>query len=226
MSVFKDLAWKIIKIIIEHVLLWDVKIDVKGLENLPNEKGVLAANHNHMYDSLILPLIVYKYTHRKIHTFSQYKTWVSPFKLKLLRKIEKGLFKKNLTQIFLGDIFEQIPVCSGIKALNRKAYKKAGQYLRKGDFIAVFPQGDIKNRKKGQLYDGIAKVAVYNKAPIIPILLWNDGKKDTISIKKDFKKYKVVIGKPVTYFLNKEFKHKNQFKSLAKTILDEIYKLS
>jgi len=199
MGIFNNSVWGVSAAFVRHILFWNVKIDVKWIENLP-KKAVLAANHNHMWDPLVLANVVYRKTKKKVHTFADYKSFKPLFKSRLIGKIEKSIFKKTLFQLFAEDVLEQIPVCLGMRVLNKKAYEMAASYLRKGDYFAIFPQGGILNRKKGQLYMGVAKVAVDNKVPIVPIYLENDGKKDTISMKKDFTRYDELWGSQSNIF--------------------------
>ncbi len=120
----------------------------EGLENIPKEKRiVLAGNHIHPYDCLVLMCS----TKRNIHFLAKDELWKGP----------KKIIFSNL---------ELIPVNRREK--DKYALKKAEEYLQNEEVIGIFPEGTTE-KEKGLLpfKIGAVKMAKDTNTKIIPFAI-------------------------------------------------------
>ena len=143
----------------------------EGLENIPKEKRiVLAGNHIHPYDCLVLMCS----TKRNIHFLAKDELWKGP----------KKIIFSNL---------ELIPVNRREK--DKYALKKAEEYLQDEEVIGIFPEGTTeKGRGLLPFKMGAVKMAKDTDTKIIPFAITGSYKPfkkihitfgDTITIKSD-----------------------------------------
>jgi 1-acyl-sn-glycerol-3-phosphate acyltransferase len=118
-----------------------------GLENLGFDgPAIFASNHISLCD----PPLIGSFT---------------PLEMHFMAKSE--LFESRLLGGLIGAL-NSFPVKRGM--IDRRALEKAGQILKSGGRILVFPEGT--RQKSGILAKGrpgMAKIAIDNKAPIIPV---------------------------------------------------------
>lgn len=145
------------------------RMKVEGRENIPMDEPVIfCANHKSFLDP---PLI--KITAKRNMYF--------------LAKIELA---KNPILKFLGWVFEVMYVKNDEKDIN--AIKGSLKHLKKGDCIALFPEGTRNGLAKGEkVRDGAAFFAIRGGAKVIPIGI--SGKM------KPFTKLTIRYGKPLDY---------------------------
>ena len=145
------------------------RMKVEGRENIPQDEPVIfCANHKSFLDP---PLI--KITAKRNMYF--------------LAKIELA---RNPILKFLGWVFEVMYVKNDEKDIN--AIKGSLKHLKKGDCIALFPEGTRNGLAKGEkVRDGAAFFAIRGGAKVVPIGI--SGKM------KPFTKLTIRYGKPLDY---------------------------
>ena len=202
------------RIINPFVRLWISKIS--GLENLKKERSfVFAINHASFADDLIVPSIVSRYLDSYVHMYCNDRF----YKVYLLRKfLEWG----KCIPIRVGGKDDEA------KRINKEAYSKAKEFLKKGEPVGIFPEGH--RSLDGSLMkakNGTAKLAIAAKVPVIPIgtigthEIWPKGKK-----LPRLRRCELHIGKPI--HLNKYYDSGND-KSLeeaTRIIMREIARLA
>lgn len=193
--------------IIPFIKLWVRKIN--GLENLPKDKGfVVACNHGSYFDDAALPCTVMpeinKYFHIYVNSFF-FKIFFSRIILKWGRCIPVDVGKRKPTRT------------------NKKAFKDALNYLKKGEAVGIFPEGHRSYPDKmRQGKTGVAKLALTAKVPVIPIGI--DGSRNIMPLEKfgpRFKRCTVNIGKPI-YF--NRYYGKEDNKKVLRSVTDKIMK--
>jgi 1-acyl-sn-glycerol-3-phosphate acyltransferase len=128
-----------------------------GRENFGREQAyIFAVNHNsHLDEFAIMPAIVMQ-SHRKTHFFADRKHWFEG----------KWFFR------LLAWRFKAIPVDRGTGNADA-ALEKGAEYLKKGHNIIIYPEG---TRGKGFKLErgkvGVAKLALWSGAPVIPVGVW------------------------------------------------------
>jgi len=134
--------------------LWLRKVD--GLDNAPKGKSfIIAANHASYYDALLLHTILVPKINKKIHALVNSLYW-KPF----------------VTRFFL-NLWEALPVYVGnekdAKQKNKKSIEEAIRFIKKGELLMIFPEGRrSKDGKLKKAYNGIARLALKSKVPVLP----------------------------------------------------------
>ena len=181
--------------------------EVKGIENIPKDKPfIIAANHSSYYDVLLPSTLVVPLLNKKVHAFSNSYYW-----------------KNFITKWWL-DLGESIPVFvekeKNSKIKNETAFKKAMEYLKKGDIILIFPEGSRSNDGKlKKAYNGAARLALSAKVPVLPFGIIGASKvMPKGKMFPRFTKCKIKIGKLV-YF------DRYHHKKITGKMLDEATKM-
>ena len=127
-----------------------------------------------------------------------------------VRFIAKDELGKNPLFNVLGNVFDVIRVKRDSKDIT--ALKEALKTLKKGEAIALFPEGTRNGLEKGEkVKEGAAFFALRTGAKVLPIGI-NGGD-------KLFKKTTVTYGKPLDF---SEYKGKAQDKEALEKVTDEI----
>jgi 1-acyl-sn-glycerol-3-phosphate acyltransferase len=125
------------------------KIDVEGVDNLPDGEGViLAANHRSFMDSIFLAM-------------------ASPEPVAFVAKAE--YFDNKLTR-WLFTSTGQIPLRRGSPAGARQALAAASEVLEEGGTLGIYPEGT--RSRDGKLHRGKlgpARLAAATGAAIVPV---------------------------------------------------------
>jgi len=134
---------------------WDVK--VSGLENIDRHKVyVVVSNHQSLADIVLMYKI--KMQFKWVAKDSLFKIPVLGWNMLLARHI----------RLRRGDF-------SSIK----KVYRQAAEWLRNGVSVVFFPEGTRSdNQEMGTFQNGAFKLAIKEKAPILPIMI--EGTKNAI----------------------------------------------
>ena len=182
-----------------------LRLKVKGLENIPLNKGcIIAANHRSYLDPPVLNL-------------------ASPRPIIFLAKYD--LFKIPILNWIITKA-GAMPLYGGRKDL--KTLKKAIEYLKEGYCIGIFPEGTrMKPNTFGKAHNGVGLLALKSKVPVIPTYIHNTDK--VLPVGSGFPKLflhsvNVEFGKPLD-FSNWEDKKEN-YQKIADIILYEIKNLS
>ncbi|GGG05559.1 lysophospholipid acyltransferase family protein [Paenibacillus aceti] len=143
------------------------RLEAKGLENIPEEGGVLLCS-NHI--SLLDPPAIGILPKRKVHFMA----------------------KKELFDIFgLGWLIKELgafPVKRG--AVSKESIKTSLTLLRGGHVMGIFPEGSrAKGEDMGAGKKGAATFALRSDAAVIPVAI--------IGNYKLFRKMRVVYGEPI-----------------------------
>ena len=186
--------------------------EVKGLENLPKENFILAANHQSHLDQLMTGYICVP---RRFHMIGQTDRY-------------SGLAKLFLYLVYF--ITGVIPINRESEESRKKVLEEAVKVLRKGDILVIYPEGTRTRTgeiQKGKF--GVAKIYLRTGVPILPVgikgvfELMPSGKR----IPKIKKIIEINIGKPL-YFKEEFEKAKNldcnsvEYKNLLQRITDKV----
>ena len=198
--------------IVKFFVLRNINITVDGLENIPKNQGfIIASNHEHSWDPVLIAIALRKH----IHFLSIYSNFTRTLSRKKWRSdLEKFVFRDSISGIVLR-LLQQIPVLYTDKSMNKKAFLNASHYLKKGEIIGIFPEGELKLKKK-KIFPGVAILAQRNNAKILPIHIWTNAPSDTF-LKTNFTEVKINIRKPLKFF--------QSIKYTKKMVMKEIYSL-
>lgn len=180
-----------------------------GLNNVPKDRGVIiACNHGGYFDDAILPCTIFRGMNRYIHIY-----------------VNSRFFKKPVFKMVL-KWGKCIPIDVGKKKptrTNKKAFKDAVNYLKKGELVGIFPEGHRSfpdKMRKGKT--GVAKLALSAKVPVVPMGI--EGSREIMPIGKFWPRLKrctVRIGKPI-YF--EQYYGKENNKKVLRLVTDNIMK--
>ncbi len=121
------------------------RVEVRGLENVPAEDGLLiVANHESFLDGLLLCIFLPKKATFVVHT-STFKKWSFRQALRLTRHVE-------------------------VDTANPIAMKKVIKLLESGENVVVFPEGRVTATGEIQkVYDGPGFIAGKTGATVLPV---------------------------------------------------------
>ncbi|MCR1898062.1 1-acyl-sn-glycerol-3-phosphate acyltransferase [Irregularibacter muris] len=141
------MLYRIVKSAIKPFLKLFYKIEVKGLENIPQDGGcIVCSNHYHWLD----PIMVACFTNRQVHYMAK-----------------KELFKNKFLNNFLKRI-GAFPVNRG--AADISAIKNALRIVKENKVLGIFPEGTrVKSKDQLPAEPGIAMIGIKGKATIVPI---------------------------------------------------------
>ncbi len=180
--------------IIKFFFLRNVKISINGSENIPKNQGfIIASNHEHSWD----PILIMYGLKKHMHFLSIYSNFTkSLFKKKWLSNLEKSIFRDSIKG-FVQRLSEQLPVSYNNVSMNNKSFLKANYYLGKKEIIGIFPEGELKLKKK-KIFPGVAILAKKGNAKIVPLYIRNNAKNDSF-LSTNFTEVKLNIGKPLKF---------------------------
>lgn len=188
---FKNILKKIVEgaIFIYCKIVHRVKIE--GTENIPKDEPLIyCANHRTFLDPPLLKVTA----KREAHFLAKEELYKNPF------------------LSFLGWIFEAIPVKRDSKDIN--AIKSSLKYLKKGECIALFPEGTRNGMAKGEkVKDGAAFFAIRTGAKVVPVGI--SGKTG------HFSKVTIRYGKPIDY---SKYKNADDEKQALEEVTEDIMK--
>lgn len=173
------------------------RVKIEGTANIPKEEALIfCSNHRTFLDP---PLI--KVTAKRDAFF-----------------LAKEELYKNPFFSFLGWVFEAIPVKRDSKDIN--AIKTSLKHLKKGECIALFPEGTRNGLAKGEkVKDGAAFFAVKAGAKVIPVGI--SGKTGV------FSKVTIRYGKPLDYSKYKNAEDEKQaLEEVTEDIMEHIIELT
>ena len=185
----------IIRVIVRGgILLWCKiahRVKIEGREDIPKDGALIfCGNHRTFLDP---PLIVVT-AKRHVHFLAKEELYKNPF------------------LAFLGWSFDAIKVKRDAKDIN--AVKSSLKYLKKGECIALFPEGTRNGLAKGEkVKDGAAFFALRTGAKVIPIGI--SGKTG------HFSKVTIKYGKPLDY---SKYKNAEDEKKALEEITEDIMK--
>lgn len=146
------------------------KVDIKGLENIPEEgAAILCSNHIHALDSVL---------------------YVTRIKRMIYAMGKEELFNTKFKNWFM-HAMGVFPVKRD-SAASEEAIKIAEGHLKDGDLLAIFPEGTRNGLAKGiKPKKGVALIALRAKVPVIPMAMEGSF--------KPFTRIKIRIGEPMNF---------------------------
>ena len=145
----RDFTYTTLKVALRPALRAAANVRVAGLHHVPaTGPAILAANHVSVLDSLYVPLVV-------------------PRRITYLAKAE---YWDSWRTRWILDAAGHIPVRRGRVASARDALDNAGQLLRSGGLLGVYPEGT--RSPDGRLHrgkTGVAVLAARSGCPVVPI---------------------------------------------------------
>jgi len=172
-------------VILSEKLFRPTVIEVKGMENLPKDKGfIIAINHVGSIDPFVVVGVLRGFLKRNF--FKRGKRFYY---------IGMRAIKKRIYSFFLNENLGY--VCSSKEGINR-----AVELLKEGNVVGIFPEGrrdDGKKILKGK--KGVAFLTLLSGAPVVPVAYlgpqtrsFNQGLKGLLKPKK------VYFGAPMHFF--------------------------
>ena len=193
-SKFKRIIGKFVEGILFIYCKIVYRLKIVGTENIPDEQVIFCANHRSFIDAPII-----KVTCKRD-----------------VRFLAKKSLSKNPLFAFLGWIFEVVYVKRDEKDIT--ALKATLSYLKKGESVALFPEGTRNGLQKGEdLKDGAAFFTIKSGAKVIPVGI--SGKI------KPFHKLTIAYGKPLDFSKYKAPKNKEEIEMVTNKIMGEINNL-
>ena len=173
------------------------RVKIEGREDIPKDGAVIFCGNNRTF--LDPPLIVVT-AKREVHFLAKEELYKNPF------------------LAFLGWVFESVKVKRDAKDIN--AVKSSLKYLKKGECIALFPEGTRNGLAKGEkVKDGAAFFAIRTGAKVVPIGI--SGKTG------HFSKVTIKYGKPLDYSKYKNAEDEKQaLEEVTEDIMKHIIELS
>ena len=189
---------RIIGKFVEGVLFIYCKIvyglKIVGTENIPNEQVIFCGNHRSFIDAPII-----KITCKRD-----------------VRFLARESLAKNKFLAFLGWVFDVIYVKRDSKDVG--ALKGTLSALKKGESIALFPEGTRNGLKKGEsVKSGAAFFTIKSGVKVVPVGISGEI--------KPFHKLTVTYGKPLDFSIYKDPKDKEELEIVTNKIMEEIKSL-
>ena len=171
-------------------------VDVKGLENLPDEPLVLCPNHCSWWDPILLISALRR-----------------DFPLQVMAK--KQLFKIPVLKTFLTKL-GVFPVDRGNHDVG--ALKRSIQALREGCSLMIFPEGTrVRKNKEVHIKSGAGVIAVRAGVRMVPVYI---GSKKGL-----FRKVPIIFGKPYTPVYTGRRGTVEEYRENAEEIMRQVYEL-
>ncbi len=171
-------------------------IDVKGLENLPDEPVLLCANHSSNWDPVLLILAMSKCT--KLRIMAKEQLFHIPVVNAVIRKM--GAF----------------PVNRGHSDIS--AVKTAIQSLKAGAHLLIFPEGTrVRKPKSVAVKGGVAMIAIRSGVKMLPVFIG--------TTKKLFQRVPIIFGKPYTPVYTGRKGTAEEYQTNADEVMRQAYEL-
>ncbi len=183
-------------------LIW-IK-EVRGLENIPKENFILAANHQSHWDQVITAYLCV------------------PRSFTYLGQIDKYTGFEGFLRSLIYKIAGVIPVHRYNEESKKRAIEECVKRLKKGEILIMYPEGT--RSRDGKIHEakaGIGKIHLLSKKPILPVAI--KGNFEIMPVGKVFPKFKKIvkinIGKPLN------FEGEKDCQKIADRVMEEIKKL-
>ena len=149
------------------------RIEAHGVENIPADGAIVAANHTSFSDVLVISAAA----RRQV----RYMAKKELFKIPLLAPLIKAL--------------GAYPVNRGGPDVS--SIKRTIELIGEGELIGIFPQGHRyggQDPRTTEIKAGVGMIAYRTKAPVVPVFLDNPRGRTSM-----FRKNTVTFGKPVRF---------------------------
>ncbi|MBQ3706725.1 MAG: 1-acyl-sn-glycerol-3-phosphate acyltransferase [Clostridia bacterium] len=164
---FYDRFYKIFSSFVRHLY----RIEVAGLENLPAEGAILAANHTSFSDPIVLSAAAGGRQVRYMAKKELFHTPLAPL-IKALGAYPVDRGGSDVTSI-------------------RRTISLVGE----GELVGIFPQGHRypgKDPRETPIKPGVGMIAYHTRAAVVPVCIRNRGRRT-----RAFCRNTVVFGKPI-----------------------------
>jgi 1-acyl-sn-glycerol-3-phosphate acyltransferase len=163
-----------VRALVERACRLLYRVEVVGQERIPRTGPLLlAANHESSIDPALVALV----TDRPIRFLARAELW------------QPGLRR-------LLDALGGIPIRRG--SGDRTAIDAAVEALRRGEVVAIFPQGTVLRFRARRYRRGVARIALAAGAPIVPVRLVGTAKAFSILPPRlGLPNIRVVVGEPI-----------------------------
>jgi 1-acyl-sn-glycerol-3-phosphate acyltransferase len=184
-------------------------VKVEGRDRLPKRGPfILAANHRSFLDSIFIPMVV----HRRV-------TFVA----------KAEYFDEPKTAWFFRGC-GQIPIRRGGGSASERALESATEVLQAGGVFGIYPEGTrTRDGKLHRGHTGVARLALKNQVPIVPIGLIGTDDVQPVDRKmpKLFQHVTIRFGKPIEPERYSDRPHDQLvFRELTDEVMYEIAELS
>lgn len=180
-----------------HILY---RVDIKGLENIPEDSGaILCSNHIHAFDSVLYVTRI----KRMIYAMGKEELFNTKFKNWFMRSM--GVFPVKRDSV-----------------ASEEGINTAVKYLKNQNLLVIFPEGTRNGLAKGvKPKKGVALIALRAKVPVIPMAM--------VGSFKPFTKIKIRIGPPMDfsqYYSNEGEKiNPRHLITITNTVMDKVIEL-
>lgn len=189
---------------------------LEGLENLPkNRPFIFCANHLGYLEGIFIKAVMVRATHRNVYFIAKEIYW----------RFFKKIIGRKATEEWLGMIPRLNVEPAGSLVV-------AGEYLKKGAIIGIFPEGtrnfDPRFLLKGKT--GAVRLALSARVPVVPIGYYGpvtrQKRQGVVKFFRSKEKIRIIISQPIYFdeYYNKEIT-KELLDELTKKIMLEISKL-
>ena len=153
---YKDIIHKVVNSWADHVLnVIGVKVDIIGIENIPEEECLFVSNHQGNADFLLLMA--------KLNKHLGFIAKKELLKIKIV-----SMWMKEMHCVFL----DRDNIRESLKGINEGA-----ENLKNGYSMVIFPEGHrSKSHKLGEFKKGSMKLAVKAGVPVVPLVVDNTFK--------------------------------------------------
>lgn len=207
---------------IYKIIIWFVYLitrpsisQIKGLENLPKDKGfIIAANHVSACDPLMVAAALRKFAWK--HFLPRNKRFYFIGAVGLRRKI----FKYHFISVAINVFREKMAYLPA----DRQGLKRAIELLEDGNIIIIFPEGHMNASPcllRGK--KGVALMMLYSGAPVVPAGCFAPRVRNVWQfIKRLFKEKKVVFGSSILVSRAQPSQNRRFYEKSVKDIMDII----
>lgn len=171
-------------------------VDVKGLENLPDEPVLLCANHSSLWDPILMVITLSQHTNLRIMA-------------------KKQLFRIPVVKGFISKM-GAFPVNRGHSDIS--AVKTSIQSLKDGCHLLIFPEGTrVKEPGKAPVKGGVAMIAIRSGVKLMPVFIG--------TTKKIFQRVPIIFGKPFAPAYTGRKGTAEEYQANADEVMRQVYEL-
>jgi 1-acyl-sn-glycerol-3-phosphate acyltransferase len=169
-----------LKAVLTPVVYLCCRVKIEGRDRLPRRGAfILAANHRSFLDSIFIPMVV----HRRV-TF-----------------VAKAEYFDDAKTAWFFRGCGQIPIRRGGGSASERALESATEVLQAGRVFGIYPEGTrTRDGKLHRGHTGVARLALKNQVPIVPIGLIGTDDVQPVDRKMPrlFQRVTVRFGEPIS----------------------------